>query len=58
MHPRYVAEIILGMVKDKKREIILAPLHMRIAVILRAVFPSMFFRLMNMRATKERKNYI
>ncbi|CAD5124337.1 DgyrCDS12629 [Dimorphilus gyrociliatus] len=57
MHPRYVAQVILSMVKDEKREVILAPFHHRLAIILRAVYPSMYFRIMNMRATKEENSY-
>eukprot|EP00090_Calanus_glacialis_P014371 TRINITY_DN23155_c0_g1_i1.p1 TRINITY_DN23155_c0_g1~~TRINITY_DN23155_c0_g1_i1.p1 ORF type:complete len:304 (+),score=88.54 TRINITY_DN23155_c0_g1_i1:47-958(+) len=52
---QYVAQQILeGIVKGKK-ELILAPLHVRLAIILRVLLPGVYFYIMKRRALKEMK---
>jgi hypothetical protein len=52
---QYVAQHILeGIVKGKK-ELILAPLHVRLAIILRVLLPGLYFYIMKRRALKEVK---
>ena len=41
---------------QKRKETVLAPLYMRIAIVLRALLPSLYFYLMKRRAVKEKKN--
>lgn len=57
MSPEYVAKKILDTVLYKQQDICLTPLHHKIAVFLRAVFPNLFFKLMASRALKQRSEY-
>lgn len=54
--PEYVAERILEAVLKKKEEITIAPFVVKCAIIIRTLFPSLFFWLMRRRARKLRKN--
>jgi len=50
----YVAsEVIKGILRQDK-EIVLAPLMHRVAIVLRAVFPSLYFKIMESRAQKQK----
>nr|XP_015215363.1 PREDICTED: dehydrogenase/reductase SDR family member 7B isoform X2 [Lepisosteus oculatus] len=53
--PQDVARAILGAVGSKKRDVMLAGLLPTLAVYLRTLCPSVFFRIMASRARKERK---
>jgi len=46
----WVAERVLEAVQNGRHEVVLAPLHHRLAILLRAIFPSFFFYLMARRA--------
>lgn len=50
--PKYVAECILKSVLKQKKEIIIAPLVPKCAIILRTLFPSLYFWIMQKRARK------
>lgn len=58
MEPREVAEVILRAVTHQHKEVILAPKLHIIAVMIRNLFPSIYFRIMNNRAKKERTENI
>lgn len=53
-----VAERILHAVIFSEDDVLLAPLAHRVAVVLRAVAPGIFFWLMALRAQKQRKEYV
>ena len=58
MEPHEVAEVILRAVTHQHKEVILAPKLHIIAVMMRNLFPSIYFRIMNKRANKERTESI
>ena len=53
-----VAAMILQAVQRSKSEIIPAPLLHRLIIAIRALFPNVFFKVMNSRANKQRSDYI
>ena len=53
-----VAAMILQAVQGSKSEITPAPLLHRLIIALRALFPNVFFKVMNSRANKQRSDYI
>lgn len=50
--PESVAEQILDGVADEKTELFICPVSNRLAVILRAIWPSLYFTLMEKRAKR------
>jgi len=46
----WVAEKVLEAVQTGQQEVVLAPLHHRLAILLRAILPSLYFYLMARRA--------
>ncbi|XP_032679676.1 dehydrogenase/reductase SDR family protein 7-like [Odontomachus brunneus] len=54
--PGYVAECILEAILKKKEEITIAPFSVKCAIIIRTLFPSLFFWLMQRRARKLKKS--
>eukprot|EP00092_Neocalanus_flemingeri_P001774 GFUD01001892.1.p1 GENE.GFUD01001892.1~~GFUD01001892.1.p1 ORF type:complete len:304 (+),score=108.81 GFUD01001892.1:68-979(+) len=52
---QYVAQQILESVVKGKKELILAPLHVRLAILLRALLPGIYFYIMKRKALKEKK---
>jgi len=50
--PKYVAECILKSILKQEKEIIIAPLSPKCAIILRTLFPSLYFWIMQKRAKK------
>lgn len=50
--PEYVAECILNSVLQQKKEVTIAPLSMKVAMLLRTLFPSFYFWIMQNRARK------
>ncbi|CAG2199603.1 DHRS7B [Mytilus edulis] len=57
MAPSYVAEKILSAVEFEQNEVILAPVHHKIAIYLRTIVPNLFFKLMKSRAKSGKKDY-
>ncbi|XP_014790260.1 dehydrogenase/reductase SDR family protein 7-like [Octopus bimaculoides] len=57
MKAEYVAQRILDMVLWKEHDVLLGPLHHRIACYLRPIFPNIFFYIMAKRALKERHEF-
>ncbi|CAG5131390.1 unnamed protein product [Candidula unifasciata] len=55
--PEYVASEIVKCVTRKVDELTLAPLHVQLAICLRALAPWLFFKLMAIRAKKESAQY-
>ena len=53
-----VAEIILNSVVRHEPDVVIAPFVHRVAVVLRAVAPHIFFSIMAKRARKQRKDYV
>jgi len=53
--PDYVAQCILKSVLYQQKEITIAPFTAKVAIILRALFPSLFFWIMERRAKKMKK---
>ena len=51
----YVAHKVIETMVKKKKELILAPLYMWVAILLRAFFPGIYFYIMRRRAAKDRK---
>ena len=58
MPPDTVAEIVLKSVVHHEPDVIIAPFVHRMAVVLRAVAPQVFFSIMARRARKQRKEYV
>jgi len=52
---QYVAQQILESMVKGKKELVLAPLHVRLAVLLRALLPGVYFYIMKRKAIKEKK---
>ena len=52
---QYVAQQILEGIGKGKKELILAPLHVRLAIILRVLLPGLYFYIMKRKALKEMK---
>lgn len=57
MKPSFVAHKILQAVKYRKDDIVLAPLLHKLVILIRALFPSLFFLIMNFRAKSGEKEY-
>ncbi|XP_076453848.1 dehydrogenase/reductase SDR family member 7B-like [Babylonia areolata] len=57
MTPEAVAERVLQCVLRGQPDVVISPLHHRLAIILRAVAPSLFFAIMARRARKQRTDY-
>jgi len=53
--PDYVAQCILKSVLYQQKEITIAPFTAKVAIILRVLFPSLFFWIMERRAKKMKK---
>ena len=53
---QYVAQQILESMVKGKKELILAPLHVRLAILLRALLPDLYFYIMKRKALKEKKS--
>ncbi|XP_014222659.1 dehydrogenase/reductase SDR family protein 7-like [Trichogramma pretiosum] len=53
--PEYVAEKVVKAVQRGEKEIVIAPIMHRIAILLRTLFPSVFFWLMKKRAESQKK---
>ena len=53
-----VATVILQTVQGSKSEVVPAPLLYRLLIVLRTLLPNIFFKVMNIRAKKQRKDYI
>ena len=51
----YVAQNIIECIRSGHNQLILAPLYVRLAVLLRAWLPSLYFYIMSRRAKGERK---
>lgn len=54
--PEYVAECILKCVLKQEKELTIAPFSHKCAIILRTLFPSLFFWIMRKRAQKLAKD--
>lgn len=52
----YVAECILKSVLKQEKEVTIAPFSPKAAIVLRTLFPSLFFWIMQRRAKKSAKN--
>ena len=52
----YVADNIIKSIIAPQHQLILAPFYVRIAVLLRAFLPSVYFFIMSRRAKNEKKN--
>jgi len=53
---QYVASQIIDSMVRKRKELLLAPIHMWLAVLLRALLPGIYFYIMKRRAAKDRKD--
>ena len=51
----YVSEQIISVIISNKFQMVLAPLYVKIAIIIKTLAPSLYVYLMNRRARKERK---
>ena len=51
----YVSEQIISAIISNKFQLVLAPLYVKIAIIIKTLAPSLYVYLMNRRARKERK---
>lgn len=56
--PEKVAEMIIQAVQQNKSEFIPAPLLHKFVIYLRTIFPNIYFKVMDSRAKKQRKDYI
>lgn len=54
--PEFVAECILKSVLKQEKEVTIAPFSPKAAIVLRTLFPSLFFWIMQKRARKLTKN--
>ena len=52
----YVSEKVISSLTGSDRQLVLAPLYVRIAIIIRTVWPALYRYIMNRRAVKEKKN--
>lgn len=57
MEPEAVARRVLQCVVNQEPEVVIAPLVHRLAIVLRAVAPALYFALMAKRARKQRQEY-
>lgn len=55
--PEYVAECILRSVLKQEKEITIAPFTSKAAIVLRTLFPSLYFYIMKQRAKKGAKQH-
>lgn len=53
--PEYVAECVLKSILKQEKEVTIAPFSPKVAIILRTLFPSLFFWIMQKRASKSAK---
>ena len=51
----HVSEEIISSVADRRRELVLAPLYVRLAIMMRSLVPGLYRYVMGQRAEKERK---
>ncbi|XP_069124676.1 LOW QUALITY PROTEIN: dehydrogenase/reductase SDR family protein 7-like [Argopecten irradians] len=58
MKPEYVARQILWSVIERRDEVVLGPLHHRLAIVLRTLSPYIYFLIMKHRANSSRKQYV
>ncbi|OWF52725.1 Dehydrogenase/reductase SDR family member 7B [Mizuhopecten yessoensis] len=58
MKPEYVARQILLSVIERRDEVVLGPLHHRLAIVLRTLSPYIYFFIMKHRANSSRKQYL
>ncbi|XP_033737499.1 dehydrogenase/reductase SDR family protein 7-like [Pecten maximus] len=58
MKPEYVARQILFSVIERRDEVVLGPLHHRLAIVLRTLSPYIYFLIMKHRANSSRKQYV
>lgn len=54
--PGYVAECVLKSVLKQEKEVTIAPFTSKAAIVIRTLFPSLFFWIMQKRARKLAKN--
>ncbi|KAL6445426.1 hypothetical protein ACFW04_002304 [Cataglyphis niger] len=54
--PEYVAECVLKSILKQEEEVTIAPFSPKVAIVLRTLFPSLFFWIMQRRARKSAKN--
>ena len=52
----YVSDRIIGSILRQECELVLAPLYMRLVIVIRTLVPSFYRYIMNKRAMKERKD--
>lgn len=50
--PEYVAELVLKSVLKQEKDVIIAPFSPKCAIIIRTLFPSLYFWIMEKRARK------
>ncbi|XP_060063393.1 dehydrogenase/reductase SDR family protein 7-like isoform X2 [Ylistrum balloti] len=58
MEPEYVARQIFLSVIEQRDEVVLGPLHHRLAIVLRTLSPYIYFIIMKHRANSSRKQYL
>ena len=52
----YVSDKVISCLVSSDRQLVLAPLYVKIGIIIRTVWPALYRYIMNRRAIKERKN--
>ena len=52
----YVSEKVISCLVSSDRQLVLAPLYVKIGIIIRTVWPALYRYIMNRRAIRERKN--
>lgn len=58
MNPMDVAENIAVAIAHQKKEIIIAQFHVKLAILIRTLFPRLFFLIMSKRAASQFKDYV
>ena len=53
---QYVSDKVIGCILAQDCDLVLAPLYVRIAIIIRTLLPSLYRYIINKRAVKERKD--
>lgn len=58
MKPEYVARRIVRAVTERSDDVVVGPIHHRLAIVLRTLSPFLYFRIMIQRANSSRKQYL
>lgn len=57
MDPSFVAKKVLSAIQTQQSEVTLAPLHYKLVMYLRSIFPNLYFKIMNSRAKSGKRDF-